>query len=173
MKKNTELQIVQLARLKEALISQGVEAGSRNKAVSDVTGYSLHTVGNLLSGSVSLSVKFIRAVCSAFDIRMEWVLDGIEPKLEPEKRYPIKFSEIDKENFKKVAALISGESQVSKDDEQIDFLIYKRHGGVKAQLWEIIEAIYEDEAMELLKYLRSQKYRSGAENLGWSGDAEC
>jgi predicted DNA-binding protein (UPF0251 family) len=39
---------------------------------------------------------------------------------------------------------------------------------VKAQLWEIIAAIDEDEAMNLLTYLRSLKFRSGAEKLGCS-----
>lgn len=77
--KDTDVIMVEnlLAGLREA----GVERGSRNRTVAEKTGYSEKTVGNLLSGNSAITPRFLRAVCSAFNINISWVTDGLEPIL--------------------------------------------------------------------------------------------
>jgi transcriptional regulator with XRE-family HTH domain len=65
-----------LGRLLEALGLVGVEKGARNKLVAEKTGYSVKTIGNILSGHSDMTPRFIQAVCSAFGIDREWVERG-------------------------------------------------------------------------------------------------
>jgi transcriptional regulator with XRE-family HTH domain len=55
----------------------------RVKDVADKTGYSSGMVSRILAGKVDPAAKFIRAVCSAFNISFNWVIDGVEPVLNP------------------------------------------------------------------------------------------
>lgn len=71
----------ELKRLLEGLKLSGVIKGGRNKAVSEKTGYSLRSVGSILSGHAALTQRFVQAVCSAFGISRTWVESGCEATL--------------------------------------------------------------------------------------------
>lgn len=65
-----------LNRILEGLKLARVEKGERNKVVAEKTGYSVKTIGNILSGAAALTPRFIQAVCSAFGISRAWVEMG-------------------------------------------------------------------------------------------------
>lgn len=73
-----------LQRLLEGLKTVGVEKGERNKTVAEKTGYSLRSVGSILSGHAVLSPRFIQAICTTYGIRKAWVEAGEEPITEEE-----------------------------------------------------------------------------------------
>lgn len=79
-----------LVRLRDALISAGVVRGTRDKSVANVTGYALGSVRSILSGHAPLTDRFVKAVCSKFNIRLKWVEEGEEPILTQlgEQPYP-------------------------------------------------------------------------------------
>lgn len=61
------------------LEASGIKKYGRNKEVAKRTGYAPGMVAKVLSGHVALTDKFIRAACKGFDIREEWIYEGIEP----------------------------------------------------------------------------------------------
>jgi len=68
-----------LMRLREALVSAGVVRGTRDKTVASVTGYAEASVRGILSGHSTLTDRFIKIVCSKFNIRFHWVDAGEQP----------------------------------------------------------------------------------------------
>ncbi len=133
--------------------------------IAKKTGFTSAYVGQVFSGHKNPADKFILAVCSAYKIHESWVNKGTKPRVAPIAKLELI---AERHNYLLGDENDCDEVVTSENDSQIDFQIFKRHGGVKAQLWEIIAAIDEDEAMNLLTYLRSLKFRSGAEKLGCS-----
>ena len=70
-----------LLRLRDALVFAGVVRGTRDKTVASVTGYAETSVRGVLSGHATLTDRFVKVVCSKFNIRFRWVDAGEEPML--------------------------------------------------------------------------------------------
>jgi transcriptional regulator with XRE-family HTH domain len=73
-----------LSRIDSGLDASNVKIGrGRVKEIAEKTGYSTGMVSRILSGKVEPAAKFTKAVCSAFNISLSWIIDGVEPVLNP------------------------------------------------------------------------------------------
>ena len=70
-----------LNRLVQGLDDIGIPRYGRNVSIAEKTGYSKGSVAGIMSGHAPLSSRFITAVCGAFGINQEWVVEGTGPVL--------------------------------------------------------------------------------------------
>jgi hypothetical protein len=73
--KTTENNIL-LARLIFALDSLNLPKYGRTALIANKTGYSANQAGLLLTGKKPLNTRFIKSICSNYNIEEDWVMKG-------------------------------------------------------------------------------------------------
>jgi hypothetical protein len=130
-----------------------------NAEISRKTGFTASYAGKVFKGVCIPADKFFISVCEKFGICADWVLKGKKPVLATSDPLGVN------KGFEQGNRLVSGINSAlpdlrntNREHEQLDILIYRDYGGVKADIWEVIKNLSTEEAIRVLQSLRAQKF---------------